>query len=103
MGRAFLPVISPAWRGHLMRWFRTRLTNWCVVCLLALVGRAEQAPADAGLRIGWKDNYLTIRGPRLPGGQMNIHCLEASCRPGSTNRKWEQPLIGHKTRLVSAD
>ncbi len=59
--------------------------------------------ADEGLRLSWKDNILTIAGPRLPGKEMKIHYLEAYCRPGSTTRKWDQTVIGHKTRLVSAD
>ena len=56
-----------------------------------------------GLQISWQDDFLTISGPDLAGGEMRVHYLEAYCRPGSTHRKWEQTLIGHKTRLVGAD
>ena len=59
------------------------------------------APAQS-LRLDWKDNLLTISGPHLPGGGMKVHYIEAYCRPGSTNRKWEQTVIGHTTRVVSA-
>ena len=61
------------------------------------------APAAEALRLGWADNILTISGPALPGREMKVLYIEAYCRPGSTNRRWEQTTIGHKTRLVSAD
>jgi hypothetical protein len=34
---------------------------------------------------------------------MKVLYMEAYCRPGSTDRKWEQTTIGHTTRLLSAD
>jgi hypothetical protein len=77
-----------------------------MTCLLAgLLAPSSRAadPAPPGLQIDWKDNWLTIRGPSIPGGPIRVHYLEAYCRPGSTERKWEQTVIGHKTRLVSAD
>ena len=77
-----------------------------VTCLLiGVLSAASRAddPPPASLRVEWKDNFLTIRGPDLPGGPIRVHYLEAYCRPGSTDRKWEQTVIGHKTRLVSAD
>ena len=54
------------------------------------------------LRLDWKDNLLTLSGAHLPGGEMKVHYIEAYCRPGSTNRKWEQTVIGHAARVVSA-
>ena len=90
-----------------MSLFRILLISWLAAGPMAAAcrgGDQDGKAADiAGLRIDWKDNYLTIRGPHLPGGQMKVHYLEAYCRPGSTNRKWEQTVIGHKTRLVAAD
>ena len=66
----------------------------------------DVADATAAVRepmhVDWKDNYLTISGAHLPGGEMKVLYMEAYCRPGSTNRKWEQTVIGHKTRLRSA-
>lgn len=53
------------------------------------------------LTIRWAENFLTIRGDRLPG-EIRINYLEAYCRPGSTDRDWGQTVIGHKTELVSA-
>ncbi|HEX4795807.1 MAG TPA: hypothetical protein VH370_18610 [Humisphaera sp.] len=74
------------------------------IALFAVLVLSAAAPAnDLGLKLSWKDEYLTISGDQLPGGQMLIHYIEAYCRPGSTNRKWDQTTIGHKTRLISAD
>src|SRR5215469_3485116 len=77
-----------------------------VLLLAAPASSQEQATvadSDAPLTISWKDNYLTIRGDRLPGGKLVVHYLEAYCRPGSTDRDWGQTVIGHRTELVSAD
>jgi hypothetical protein len=69
-----------------------------------LVGDREQ-PGDRApkkLTISWADNYLTIRGPKLPKEGVRVHYLEAYCRPGSTDRDWSETVIRHKTELVSA-
>ena len=58
--------------------------------------------ADLGLRLSWKDNILTVRGERLPGGEVTILYMEAYCRPGSTDRDWGETTIGHTTELLSA-
>jgi hypothetical protein len=73
------------------------------LCLVALTALGEAPDAHTGLRVAWKDDYLTISGPNLPGNEMRVHYLEAYCRAGSTKRPWGQTMIGHKTRLVSAD
>jgi hypothetical protein len=65
--------------------------------------RTALADSDAPLTISWKDNYLTIRGDRLPGSTLVVHYLEAYCRPGSTDRDWGETVIGHRTELVSAE
>ncbi len=54
------------------------------------------------LMLSWADNYLTIRGPRLPKEGVRVQYLEAYCRPGSTDRDWAETVIKHKTKLVSA-
>ena len=71
---------------------------------LALLLLSDVCPAasDLGLSLSWKENYLTIRGEKLPGREMKVLYIEAYCRPGSTHRKWEQTTIGHRTRVVSA-
>lgn len=58
---------------------------------------------DTKLYLSWKDDFLTISGPHLPGRELKIHYLEAYCRPGSTNRRWQDTLIGHQTRLLEVD
>jgi hypothetical protein len=54
------------------------------------------------LTLAWADNFLTIHGPHLPGGEVKIQYLEAYCRPGSTDRDWQQTLIPHKTALIAS-
>jgi hypothetical protein len=82
---------------------------WCVVCIVwiglaLLCGRPASAEQDdGGLRLAWKDNYLTISGPRVPGGEVKTLYLEAYCRPGSTDREWGETTIGHRTELIAAD
>ena len=53
------------------------------------------------LSITWADNFLTIRGDRLSGGEIRINYLEAYCRPGSTDRDWGKTVIPHRAKLVS--
>jgi hypothetical protein len=69
---------------------------------LVWAGAGPAAPG-AGLTLSWENNILSVRGPRLPGGMVQIWYLEAYCRPGSTDRDWRDTVIGHKTELVSAD
>ena len=52
------------------------------------------------LQIEWRDNYLTISG-NFPGETITIHYLEAYCRPGSTDRDWDETVIGHRTERIS--
>jgi hypothetical protein len=63
---------------------------------------AERAKQPA-LAIHWKDNYLTISSDKLPGGEVRVLYLEAYCRGGSTDRDWNETVIGHKAELVSAE
>ena len=61
-----------------------------------------QPPADDHLTITWQKNMLSIRGPQVPGESIETHYLEAYCRPGSTDRVWQETTIGHTTELTSA-
>ncbi|HVT27453.1 MAG TPA: hypothetical protein VHE81_05485 [Lacipirellulaceae bacterium] len=54
------------------------------------------------LKLSWADEYLTIRGSALPGSRILVHYLEAYCRDGSTDRAWEDTVIGHHTKLIAA-
>ena len=58
------------------------------IWLGALSVFAESPDVGPRLRVAWKDDYLTISGPNLPGGEMRVHYLEAYCRAGSTKRPW---------------
>lgn len=69
------------------------------VTLAALLVAPSPSPADDGLAVSWKDDFLTIRG-EFPGGELRIHYLEAYCRPGSTDRDWSETVIGHDSKLV---
>jgi hypothetical protein len=78
-----------------------------VICLLALAASTPRDPAgrdpiEDDLTLSWAENMLTVRGPHLPGGAVKIWYLEAFCRPGSTDRDWEETVIPHGTKLVDA-
>ncbi|MGK0187061.1 MAG: hypothetical protein ACI9R3_002847 [Verrucomicrobiales bacterium] len=66
--------------------------------ICAQENRAAESPE---LTISWKDNILSINGD-FPGEQIDIWYLEAYCRPGSTDREWNETVIGHETRLIQA-
>jgi hypothetical protein len=61
---------------------------------------AADEPASR-LRLAWSEEWLTIRGPQLPGGEVRVHYLEAFCRSGSTDRDWKETVIPHRTELKS--
>jgi hypothetical protein len=65
---------------------------------------AEPAADDApGLSVRWADRMLTVSGPGLPDDGLRIWYLEAYCRPGSTDRDWDETVIPHAAQLVEAD
>ncbi len=68
-----------------------------VVCVSTL------ALADDTLTLKWTNNLLTVSGPALPGGKLEIWYLEAFCRKGSTQRDWTKTVLPHQTQLLSAD
>ncbi|MEZ5326442.1 MAG: hypothetical protein R3F19_15435 [Verrucomicrobiales bacterium] len=63
----------------------------------------EDKAADASpeLQIVWQKNILTVSGD-FPGGTLDIWYLEAYCRPGSTDRDWNETVIKHETTLKRA-
>jgi hypothetical protein len=63
---------------------------------------AADPTKDAGLTVQWDKNFLRVRGEKIPGGEIEIHYLEAYCRPGSADREWGQTVIGHQTERVSS-
>jgi len=79
--------------------------KWCFLAATFLVlGLSPDLVAEDAdvLAIRWEKNYLTIGGPRVPGGPIRIHYLEAYCRPGSTDRDWHETVIPHKAELTSS-
>ncbi|MEX2141834.1 MAG: hypothetical protein WD894_21390 [Pirellulales bacterium] len=84
--------------------FTLRTSCWLLIALALLRGvRSDSDGRPAGLRIDWKNNFLTVSGPALPGGEVKTWYIEAYCRPGSTDREWGETTIGHRTELVAAD
>ena len=85
--------------------FVTR-TFCCLVLALVVQGEARLAGDElqkGGLRVAWKDNFLTVSGSGVPGGEVKTWYIEAYCRPGSTDQDWAKSTIGHRTELVEAD
>lgn len=79
----------------------------CLILLIFSLILSAGPPSPAGaeerpLKLTWKENMLSIRGDRVPGGQIDIWYLEAFCRPGSTNRDWGKTVIPHKTEALPA-
>ncbi|GIX03706.1 MAG: hypothetical protein KatS3mg113_0712 [Planctomycetaceae bacterium] len=85
---------------------------WCCGCLIVLVSvclsqwptlyaYAADDERQEPLKISWHNNLLTIRG-HFPGEVITVNYLEAYCRPGSTDRDWQETVIGHHTELVAS-
>ena len=55
----------------------------------------------ASIQLSWKDDYLRLQAAHLPAA-VDIHYLEAYCRPKAATQPWDRTLIPHTTRLVSA-
>lgn len=68
--------------------------------VLPLLCLAFTAHGQFGL--SWSNNLLTVSGPSLSGGKLEIWYLEAFCRTGSTKRDWNQTKIPHHTELLTA-
>jgi hypothetical protein len=78
-----------------------RFLSAAIASLVAGDMRGQELEAP-GLAIAWADGYLTIAG-NFPGREIRIHYLEAYCRPGSTDRPWNETVIGHDTYVVEFD
>lgn len=71
---------------------------------LALIGLllfGLEVCALAQLQISWTNNLLTIAGPTLPGGKLEVWYLEAFCRSGAHDRDWGKTTLPHKSALLT--
>lgn len=78
------------------------MRNLIVFILLVTCSSTGAAEPVATLTIRWQDRFLEVIGPQIPGGPIRTHYLEAYCRPGSTDRDWNETVIPHQSSLVSA-
>jgi hypothetical protein len=74
-----------------------------LLTLLLLILSSTAVASANELTLAREDNWLIIRGPHLPKGEIRINYLEAYCRPNSTDADWHDTTIGHTTELVSLD
>jgi hypothetical protein len=73
-----------------------------LLCVTLFAKPSVAENPERRLSLGWKQEFLTIRGDHLPGKSLEIHFLEAFCRPGSSRRDWKQTVIPHTTTLIEA-
>jgi hypothetical protein len=71
--------------------------------LLFLPGAAPSRAAEkATLTLAREGNWLIVRGPQIPGGELRTNYLEAYCRAGSTDADWVQhTVIKHTSETLS--
>ena len=72
-----------------------------VLALLCSALVAESPVKDQQLSLTWDKNFLSISGPKVPGRVIKVMYIEAYCRPGSTERSWNETVIGHRTKLIA--
>ena len=60
------------------------------------------AEPPATLTLAREDNWLIVRGPRIPGGELRTNYLEAYCRAGSADADWvRHTVIPHTSEVLS--
>lgn len=97
--------IEPAWKADRRRFLGW--AGWLAWTSFLPVNAREQATQagngsrkDQKLTLEWERNFLSIQG-LFPGQQIRINYIEAYCRPGSSDRDWQETVIKHESRLVS--
>lgn len=70
---------------------------------LFTLGFTVDVRAGEPIKIAWTNNLLTISHPQLPGKTMDVWYLEAFCRKGANQQKWDLTTIPHKTTLLEAE
>src|SRR4030095_1626634 len=72
--------------------------SFLVLSLVASSNAAERA----SLTLAREGNWLIVRGPQIPGGELRTNYLEAYCRAGSTDADWVQhTVIKHTSETLS--
>ena len=71
------------------------------IAALFMVANLACSDKDDELHLQWKNNLLNISGDRVHGKEIEILYIEAFCRTGSRNRKWEETTLPHTTELIS--
>ncbi len=81
----------------------TRLQVFAFLGAVTLTATTSTAAEPPPLKLHWANNYLTISGDHLPGGEMQVYYLEAYCRAGSTDADWvKHTRMQHRTELLDA-
>jgi hypothetical protein len=59
---------------------------------------------SASLTLAREANWLIVRSPKIPGGEIRTNYLEAYCRAGSTDADWvKHTVIPHRSEVLAAD
>ena len=75
----------------------TLLLPALLIALAALPSVAD----DLELTLAREANWLIVRSPKLPGGELRTNYLEAYCRAGSTDADWgAHTVIPHKSEAI---
>jgi len=91
---------SPGYQAKVWKYvWRLGFGIWLIVGLSA----PSRCHAAQDLTLQWTNNLLTISGPNLPGGKLEVLYLEAFCRKGSTHRSWGETTLPHHTALIAAE
>lgn len=81
---------------------RSAWSSTALVTLVLLLITVWAAPPRPLLQLQREANWLVIRAPHLPGGEIRVNYLEAYCRPNSANADWvSHTVIRHVPQLVS--
>ena len=64
---------------------------------------AQEARTQPRLSLAREGNWLILKSPHVPKGEIRVNYLEAYCRSGSTEADWvKHTYVGHKTETVFA-
>lgn len=65
-------------------------------------GAGDVPAAGPSLTLERTNNWLVIRGARLPGGELRVNYIEAYCRAGSSDADWDaHTVIPHRTETLA--